>query len=118
MPRPYPDHQQLEVLEDDLKYFPFDRTSVDGRQLDFQPHAQLKMAVSREAQCGCTIPLSITEFSKKYVVSENNVRDYVQHVDHLQLMERKRSALAEEKRAHIHLTQKLTLKVKMKFFWK
>ena len=96
VPRPYPDHQRLP----DLKYLSYARTPVDGRQPDdFQPRAQLKIEVGR-GTVRLEEPLSITEFSNKYVVSENSVRDYVQHIEQLQLMKRKRLALTEEKKAH------------------
>ncbi|KAL0962590.1 hypothetical protein UPYG_G00342170 [Umbra pygmaea] len=69
IPRPYPDHQQLPAL----KYCPYNKTPIDSRLPDdFQPRAQLKKAVERR-DVQLDNPVSISEFSQKYVVDERCV---------------------------------------------
>ena len=77
IPRPDPDHQRLP----ELKYRPYNKTLfADGLPDDFQPRAQIKKAFGR-LEVQLDNPVSISEFSEKYVVAERSVCEYVQHIE-------------------------------------
>ncbi|XP_035690603.1 uncharacterized protein LOC118425678 [Branchiostoma floridae] len=94
VPRPYPDYGQLP----DFHYLPYERTPLEGRPPDdYQPRAQLKAAINNN-----TVSIdnaeSIHEFSQKYIVPEDKVKEYVEHINLVQTMKSKRAVLAENKR--------------------
>ena len=94
IPRPYPDYEQLPAFH----YLPYNQTPNTGRLPDdYQPRAQLKIAIENKS---VTIDNaeSIHQFSQKYIVSEEHVKEYVEHVRLVQTMKAKRAALADDRR--------------------
>ena len=81
-----------------MKYRPYNKTPIADRLPDdFQPRAQLKKAFAlKEVQLDN--PVSISEFSQKYVVAERSVCEYVQHMEHMKMMKDKRSADREHRK--------------------
>ncbi|XP_035659798.1 uncharacterized protein LOC118404665 [Branchiostoma floridae] len=94
VPRPYPDYERLP----EFHYMPYDKTPCDSRPPDdYQPRAQLKAAVSNKS-VQIDNAKSIDQFSQKYIVSVENVKQYVEHMRLVHLMKVKRATLAVEKR--------------------
>lgn len=56
---------------------------------DFQPRAQLKKQFPK-GDLSSSHPTEIKIFSKKYIVPENLVRNYLAHPEHLELLKQKR----------------------------
>ncbi|KAI8493982.1 hypothetical protein Bbelb_283290 [Branchiostoma belcheri] len=94
IPRPYPDYDRLPTFH----YQPYNKTPIEGRLPDdFQPRAQLKSAVNNKTVTIDDVQ-SIHEFSQKYIVSVEHVKEYIEHIRLIHTMKVKGAALAEDKR--------------------
>ena len=93
IPRPYPDQQRP-----GLHYRPpKDTPTVDRGVDDFHPRVQMKAAFNKDSSFFDN-PDNIKEFSKKYVVTEDAIKSYVNHMKLLSLRKEKRSKDKAEKR--------------------
>ena len=90
MPRPYPDYNAS-----GFHYLPGRKTPLrDEGNLhvvdDFQPRAALKNLHQQDiALTSSDETAGIKDFSGKYIVSENLARNYLQHLEHLELLKEK-----------------------------
>ena len=85
IPRPYPD-----VQRPGLHYLATEDTPTVGRSVDdFHPRVQLRL-IFREDNSFFDNP-DITDFSQKYVVTEDAIKMYVNHMKLLSLRKEKRS---------------------------
>ncbi|MCP3927916.1 MAG: hypothetical protein GY705_02310 [Bacteroidetes bacterium] len=97
-PFPFPDHDRLP----NFHYKPMAETPrcIDDNPRDtddFQPRAQMKKMVKADTLSSGDAE-SIKQFSTKYIISEKLVREYVLHVETLQLTQSKRKCLREKKK--------------------
>ena len=93
IPKPYPDAQRP-----GLHYLPTKDTPTVGRSVDdFHPRVQLK-AIFREDNSFFDNPDNIKDFSQKYVVTEDAIKMYVNHMKLLSLRKEKRSKEKAEQR--------------------
>ena len=93
IPKPYPNAQRP-----GLHYLPTKDTPTVGRSVDdFHPRVQLK-AIFREDNSFFDNPDNIKDFSQKYVVTEDAIKMYVNHMKLLSLRKEKRSKEKAEQR--------------------
>ena len=93
IPKPYPDAQRP-----GLHYLATKDTPTVGRSADdFHPRVQLK-AIFREDNSFFGNPDNITDFSQKYVVTEDAIKMYVNHMKLVSLRKEKISKEKAEQR--------------------
>ena len=91
IPRPYPDAQRPGP-----HYLATEDTPTVGRSVDdFHPRVQLRV-IFREDNSFFDNPDNITDFSQKYVVTEDAIKMYVNHMKLLSLRKEKRSRNGRE----------------------
>ncbi|XP_062616534.1 uncharacterized protein LOC134278232 [Saccostrea cucullata] len=79
-------------------YKSIQETPVDNRSTDdYQPRVQLKKLFS-EGHISSSKPDTVLEFSKKYIVNEDCVQQYLQHLESLKLQKDKRLQLSRRNR--------------------
>ena len=99
VPRPYPDYKAS-----GFHYLPARQTPVRDENGnirpidDFQPRAALKNRHQQNPPLTSSDAEQITEFTKKYIVQENLVRNYLLHLENLALMIAKRQNEEEAKK--------------------
>ena len=92
--QPYPDYTRLP----EHHYRNWNETPTEGRfPDDFQPRAQIKILFEK-GELNCADLDDIKSFSKKYIVSEKLVYEYIQHLTMIKLRKDKRLAKGMEKR--------------------
>ncbi len=98
-PRPIPDTSRLPKFH----YLPVDDTPTlkengDKREVDdFHPRA-CPMALHKEKAIDINNTTRIQAFSNRYIVEENLVKDYIAHLNHLEMMSDKRKV--EKQKTH------------------
>lgn len=89
-PKPFPG--------DNFHYKSAKDTPTDGRQTDdYQPRAQVKKLFN-SGMISSTNHECITEFSERFIVRVDTVREYVEHLEMLKLGKEKRLQSAQKKR--------------------
>jgi hypothetical protein len=92
--RPYPDSSS-----DGLHYLPLAMTPTNSRVTDdFMPRAQLKSSYE-SGQCTLYDPSSVASFSRKFVVAEGCVKQYLEHLTMLDLKKEKRKKEKQAKKS-------------------
>lgn len=90
VPRPYPDYAHTSFHYLMARETPTQDDAGNDRPVDdFQPRAQLK-ALYKENSISSSDEEKVKAFLAKYVVPENLVRNYILHLEHLNLMKEKR----------------------------
>ena len=83
--RPFPDNES-----DGQHYLPLSKTPANNRLVnDYMPRVQLK-AEYTSGQYSLDDPTSISKFSREFVVAEECVKDYLEHLTFLDLKKDKR----------------------------
>lgn len=91
VPRPYPDYNAS-----GFHYLPGRKTPLRDEEGnlrvvdDFQPRAALKNLHQQDTALTSSDEAGIKDFSGKYIVPENLARNYLQHLEHLELLKEKR----------------------------
>ena len=99
-PRPVPDTSKLPKFH----YLPVDDTPTlkengDKREVDdFHPRACLR-ALHKEKAIDINSTTRIQAFSNRYIVEVNLVKDYIAHLNHLEMMSEKRKVEKQTKNA-------------------
>ncbi len=99
-PRPFPDISK----SPELHYLPPDKTpfvnseGMERQPDDYHPRAQLKK-LHKENRISSDDSDAVKRFSQSYVVDENEVLDYLHHLQHLVLMGEKRKLEKQTKNA-------------------
>jgi len=89
--RPFPDSKR-----DGLHYLPLSITPTSNRSTDdFMPRTQLK-AYYDSGECKLDDPDSVSRFSRKFVVAEDCVKQYLEH---LRLLDLKKDKRTKERKA-------------------
>ena len=92
IPRPFPDYQSP-----GLHYLPVHRTPIVNRTIDdYLPRAQLRKAY-QSGECSLEDLESIAKFAQEFVVSEEFVKTYLEHLKLLELKKEKRKKERLEK---------------------
>ena len=80
VPRPFPDHESP-----GLHYLTLDKTPTNSRVTDdYLPRVQLKKAYA-SGECSLEDQTSISKFSRSFVVSQECVKNYLEHLKLLEL---------------------------------
>lgn len=91
--RPFPDYESA-----GHHYLPLAKTPANNRIIDdYMPRKQLK-TVFASSECSLEDPTSVSNFSRKYLVSEECVKNYLEHLTLLDLkkVKRKKERLAKK----------------------
>ncbi|CAB3986840.1 RNA-directed DNA polymerase from transposon X-element [Paramuricea clavata] len=97
-PRPVPDITKLP----NFHYLPLEDTPIrkengNRREVDdFHPRARLR-ALHKEKAINVEDALSVKAFCNKYIVEENLVKSYLEHLNHLEMMNDKRKTETRDK---------------------
>ena len=97
-PRPVPDITKLPKFH----YLPLEDTPIrkengNRREVDdFHPRARLR-ALHKEKAINVEDALSVKAFCNKYIVEENLVKLYLEHLNHLEMMNDKRKTETRDK---------------------
>ncbi|CAB4032480.1 RNA-directed DNA polymerase from transposon X-element, partial [Paramuricea clavata] len=96
-PRPVPDITKLPKFH----YLPLEDTPIrkengNRREVDdFHPRARLR-ALHKEKAINVEDALSVKAFCNKYIVEENLVKSYLEHLNHLEMMNDKKTEMRDK----------------------
>ena len=100
VPRPYPDNTKSGFHYLPARATPIkDDTGNDRPVDDFQSRAQLK-ELYKQSAISSSDEDTIKDFPANYIIPENLVRNYILHLEHLQLMKHKRQREEMTRKKH------------------